>query len=150
MTDQPEEQFMSLLLRLQRSGPGYPPFEETGITPAQFAYLDCIDRLSQATLLEIAAEMEITPASASKAINQLENMALVMRSPNPQDGRSSYLTLSWPGKEAHARITRYRQQKTRALLSRLAPDQRDLFLKLFTQLLTPEPSTHPIERNPNS
>lgn len=143
MSSTSQQQFLSLLLRLHRSGPGYPPFEQTGITPAQFAYLDCIAAQPAITLQEVCLALEVSPASASNAIKHLEQTGLLLREPNPDDGRSSCFTLSPNGHEVHTTITRYRRQKAQALLNRLSDAEQAQFLQLFEHLLTPDtPTTH--------
>lgn len=136
MTRSNQQQFLALLLQLHRSGPGYPPFEQTGITPAQFTYLDGVAAQPGITQQELCLALEVTPASASNAIKQLEQSGLLLREPNPQDGRSSCFTLSPTGQEVHTLITHYRQQKAQALLRHLTADQQAQFLALFTQLLS--------------
>ena len=142
MTRTNQEQFLSLLLQLHRSGPGYPPFEQTGITPAQFTYLDGIASQPGITQQALCLALEVTPASASNAIKHLEQAGLLLREPNPDDGRSSCFTLSAAGQEVHTVITRYRRQKAQALLKHLDADQQAQFLALFAQLLSTSDPTH--------
>jgi DNA-binding MarR family transcriptional regulator len=137
MTSPKEEQFLSLLLRLHHSGPGYPPFEQSGVTPAQFAYLDCLHRTPHSTLQELADQLQLTPASASNAIKQLEQSGLVLRAANQDDGRSYLFSLSLQGITVHAQIADYRRHKAHELLARLDEEEQGLFLRLFQQLLTP-------------
>lgn len=137
MNNPREEQFLSLLLRLHHSGPGYPPFEQSGVTPAQFAYLDCLHRNPRSTLQELADHLQITPASASNAVKQLEQSGLVLRAANQDDGRSYRFSLSPQGAAIHAQIAAYRRQKAHELLAHLDEDDQVLFLRLFQQLLLP-------------
>lgn len=137
MNNPKEEQFLSLLLRLHHSGPDYPPFEQSGVTPAQFTYLDCLNRNPHSTLQELADHLQITPASTSNAVKQLEQSGLVLRAANQDDGRSYLFSLSPQGAAVHAQIALYRRQKAHELLARLDEENQVLFLRLFQQLLTP-------------
>jgi DNA-binding MarR family transcriptional regulator len=133
-----ETLFLSLLLRLQRSGPGYPPFEDTGITPAQFAYLDCVASHPQINVQEITTALSVSAASVSTAIKHLEQIGMLQREPNPLDGRSCCFTLSAAGREVHQCITQFRQQKAQTLLNHLTETEQEQFLLFFEQLLTNE------------
>lgn len=135
MTNTSDQQLLSLLLRLQHSGPGYPPFEKIGVTPAQFAYLHCIATSPEITLQGISTALEVSPASVSNALKHLEKRQLVVRTPNPNDGRSSCFTLSAKGRSVHHKISLYRQKKARTLLSRLSEEDQNHFLQLFEKLL---------------
>jgi DNA-binding MarR family transcriptional regulator len=139
MANTSDQKLLSLLLQLQHSGPGYPPFEKIGVTPAQFAYLHCIAITPEITLQGISAALEVSPASVSNALKQLEKRQLVQRTPNPEDGRSSCFTLSAQGQSVHKKITLYRQKKARTLLNRLSEEEQVRFLQLFEQLLTGPP-----------
>ena len=57
----------------------------------------------RARVHELQEDLRVTVGAASKLADRLENAGLVLRSPNPDDRRSSILTLTATGRAEHAR-----------------------------------------------
>jgi DNA-binding MarR family transcriptional regulator len=63
----------------------------------QFQLLNLIDRVPSCRVYDIVQDIAITVGAASKAVDRMENAGLCRRSANPDDRRSSILTLTGLG-----------------------------------------------------
>jgi DNA-binding MarR family transcriptional regulator len=128
--------FMRLLRRLRRVGPEQePPFETVGITSAQLALLEWVASHPACSLQELAAGLELTPPTVSVGVRRLEDVGLVERRPDPEDGRAWQLDLTAAGAALWERVRRYRREKTRRLLAGLAPEEQQTLLALLERAL---------------
>jgi DNA-binding MarR family transcriptional regulator len=76
---------------------------EAGITLPQFQALTAIrNKGGQTRVQDISAEMSITVGATSKVVDRLERDGLAVRSANPDDRRSSLVSLSERGAAAVA------------------------------------------------
>lgn len=67
------------------------------LTLGQFQLLTLIDRVPDCRVQDIVQDIAITVGAASKAVDRMENAGLCQRSANPDDRRSSILTLTEEG-----------------------------------------------------
>jgi DNA-binding MarR family transcriptional regulator len=86
------------------------------LSPSQAAALATIDRHGPLTPSELADRERVRRPTATRVIAFLEEAGLVDRTPDPQDGRSSIVTLSPGGREL---LTRVRNRKNAYLSRRL-------------------------------
>jgi DNA-binding MarR family transcriptional regulator len=70
-----------------------------GASIGQVQLLDIIARTENARVDDIAREIDIRAGTASKAVDRAEAAGLVRRAPNPDDRRSSLLSLTDAGTE---------------------------------------------------
>jgi DNA-binding MarR family transcriptional regulator len=68
----------------------------------QFEFLEIIDRVPGCRVLDIVAELAITVGAVSKSVDRLVAAGWCVREANPQDRRSSFLSLT---PEGTARLT---------------------------------------------
>src|SRR5687767_5154914 len=70
--------------------------EQFGLTPSRIPVLETIHRSDggRLTIREIADALKVTPTNVSKMIDALERDGWVRKSPNPDDGRSTYAELT--------------------------------------------------------
>jgi DNA-binding MarR family transcriptional regulator len=90
------------------------------LTLGQFQLLDLIQRVPDCRVQDVVQDIAITVGAASKAVDRLESAGLCRRSANPDDRRSSILTLTEEGarklKEARPTL----EQELIALASEVA------------------------------
>jgi DNA-binding MarR family transcriptional regulator len=73
---------------------------EGDLTAPQLTALSRLDRLGPSTTAELARREQITPQAMGATIASLEQRDLVMRRPDPVDGRRSILSLTPAGQAA--------------------------------------------------
>jgi DNA-binding MarR family transcriptional regulator len=104
------------------------------ITPSQVSVLFRIEQ-SEPVRLGVLAHLErITPATLSKVVDSLDSLGLVIREPDPVDGRVTLVRVSEDGRRL---IATQRAASTHALevaLSRLSVDDRDALLSSIPAL----------------
>jgi DNA-binding MarR family transcriptional regulator len=128
--------FMRLLRRLRQVGPEQePPFEAVGITGAQLTLLEWVASHPTCSLQELADGLGLTPPTVSVGVRRLEDVGLVERQPDPEDGRAWQLDLTAAGTALWERVQRYRSEKTRLLLSGLTPEEQETLLALLERAL---------------
>ncbi len=73
---------------------------EGDLTLPQLTALSRLDRFGPSTTAELARREQITPQGMGATIASLEERDLVMRQPDPADGRRSILSLTHAGRAA--------------------------------------------------
>jgi DNA-binding MarR family transcriptional regulator len=63
-----------------------------------FELMQVIDRIQGCRVIDIAEALSITIGGTSKLVDRIENAGWCVRSPNPDDGRSSTIGLTRPGR----------------------------------------------------
>jgi DNA-binding MarR family transcriptional regulator len=76
--------------------------EEAGVSLGQFEFLEIIDRIPGCRVLDLVNEVAITVGAVSKAVDRLVAAGFCMRTPHPQDRRSSVLQLTRQGAQVLA------------------------------------------------
>lgn len=130
-----ESQFQRLLRRLREIGPGQPPFEEVGISPAQLTLLEWVAAAPGCSLQDMADGLALTPPTVSVGVRKLEEVGLLERRPNPADGRAWQFDLTKAGTTLWERVQHYRSEKTRRLLAGLTPQEQQTLLALLERAL---------------
>ena len=92
-----------------------------GISPTLLAALGTIDRLGPITPSELATVERVQRPTATRVATALEERELIVRAPDPTDGRASLLSVS---SEGRALLKRLRKRKN-AYLSRSLRDFSD-------------------------
>lgn len=119
--------------------------QETGLdlTPTQVAALVGIERHGPQTPSEIAARERIQRPTATRMIARLEQRGLVVRTPDPADGRVSVIALTDEG----ARLVREQRSRKTAFLARrletLDASERELLeraSRLLERMLDEDPA----------
>ena len=98
---------------------------DVGTTPSMLAALSTVERRGPITLGDLAAAERITRATLSVIVGRLEQEGLVVREPDPSDGRVARIRLSPVGRRL---IERNRRRKTAYLarrIERLDADDRE-------------------------
>ena len=130
-----ETRFMQQLRRLRLAGPGQPPFEEVGISPAQLALLEWVAASPGCKLAGLAAGLHLTPPTVSVGVRRLEEAGLLARHPDPEDARARQFHLTEAGEKLWSRVQLYRREKVWGLLSGLSQDEQKMLVALLDRAL---------------
>jgi DNA-binding MarR family transcriptional regulator len=98
---------------------------ESGVTPSMLSAMSSIGRLGPIALGDLAAAEQVQPPSLSAIVGRLEQEGLVVREPDPADGRVARVRLSPSGRRL---MERSRSRKTAYLARRLeslSPEDRE-------------------------
>jgi DNA-binding MarR family transcriptional regulator len=94
------------------------------LSPSQAAALATIDRHGPLTPSELADRERIKRPTATRVIAWLEEAGLVDRTPDPQDGRSSLVTLTPAGRLLLDRVRTRKDVYLARRLRELEPEER--------------------------
>jgi len=86
------------------------------LSPSQGAALACIDRHGPPTPSELAARERVQRPTATRLVARLEELVVLQRAADPQDRRSSLLSVTPAGR---ALLEEQRQRKTAYLAHRI-------------------------------
>jgi DNA-binding MarR family transcriptional regulator len=97
----PDRRLIWLLSRAQRRvmAQGDASLAKLGLTSTQAGALFCVHDTDGTTIGELAEQLDLAQSAASGLAQRLENAGLVVRAPNPQDGRSVRLVLTKTGRK---------------------------------------------------
>ncbi|MFJ5895678.1 MarR family winged helix-turn-helix transcriptional regulator [Streptomyces sp. NPDC093064] len=105
------------------------------LTPPQVSALTLVGKHGAATASALAATEGVRPQSMAATLAALERHGLILRSPDPEDGRRQLVTLTEGGR---ARIAGDQQSRgewlTRALQDRYTEAERETLLEAFALL----------------
>jgi MarR family transcriptional regulator, organic hydroperoxide resistance regulator len=104
-----------------------------GVTLPVFEFMQVIARTPDCRVQDIAAELSITVGGTSKVVDRIEASGYCARSANPNDRRSSIITLTPAGERLLPRLTDVVDDE---LSSRLRPGLTDGALVQLTRTLT--------------
>jgi MarR family transcriptional regulator, organic hydroperoxide resistance regulator len=108
-----------------------------GVTLPVFEFLQVISRTPACRVQDIAVELSITVGGTSKIIDRIEALGYCARSANPNDRRSSVITLTPTGKKLLPGLAAAVDDELRSRLGTGVPDRSLLQLtKTLTRLRT--------------
>lgn len=120
MTDAIDEIDEQFLVAMRRSRWRYQQVAESiapGLEAGAYAFLVRLGTVGPSRPSDLAAYFRIGKATAGRQLAALEQLQLVSRQPDPDDGRAHLLALSTEGKE---RLKAARAQRRQALHERLS------------------------------
>lgn len=117
--------------------------EPTGVSPHQSRALRTILRESPLRPSQLADELGIALRSATQVVDDLVQLGMVSRSPDPQDRRAVLLSPTQQGLDTAARIADLRHEQARIFLGWLdTADRAELErILLLLEQHRPEPAT---------
>ncbi len=116
------------LARRQRQQSG------TGLTPSLQSALAIVDVHGPLTLGELATVERVSPPTITRIVAKLEEMGLVARSPDPDDGRVTRVEATTDGREQLAESRSRRDAWLRDRLDGLAPADVDALVAAIEPL----------------
>ncbi len=112
--------------------------EETNLTPVQVDALEALVESGGCRMHELATMLDIDASTATRTVEPLVRLALVLRTVDEDDRRYVTLTPTAKGKDASAKITEGLHTMMREVLGGMAPERRLLltrFLEEYVGLL---------------
>lgn len=109
-------------------------FEETGLTPTQWAALARLAEEGAASQNHLGRLTAMDPATVQGVVGRLEKRGLIDREPDPEDRRRTRLKLSAAGAELVARHAATGAKVSALTLAPLADDEAAAFLQLLRKL----------------
>ena len=112
-----------------------------GLSPSQLSALATVERHGPLHLGELAGLEGVAPPTLTRVVARLEEAGLVVRAPDPADGRSSVVTITRRGKGALAGVRGARAAFLARRIEALAEDDRALLaaaLPVLDRLLEDE------------
>lgn len=111
-------------------------FKDLRLSPVQFAALTKIADEEPVSQNQLGRLIYMDPATTMTMINRLCERGLVVRQPDPDDRRRVLLSVQRDGREMLAQAQLHLGPAVTAdTLAPLAPEERQLFLRLLTKLL---------------
>ncbi len=129
------EQFMHLMDRLRRLGPGTPPPKEANISPSLLALIEYTASNPGCGVQTMAEGLSLSTPTVSIGVRQLEKSGFMERQPDPHDGRAVLLYLTPAGQELHQSTHEFRCQKFERLLTGLTTQERTTLLDLLERAI---------------
>jgi DNA-binding MarR family transcriptional regulator len=97
---------------------------ELGVPLGRFETLQVLNRRGACRVNDIADELAITWSGSSKIVDRLVEGGLCGRRPNPEDGRSSLIDLTGPGRDLVERGEALLEQELARLVAGPLPQRR--------------------------
>lgn len=88
------------------------------------------------TQKELTQRLGIQPGSASEILSKLENAALITRTPNAVDRRTTDIQLTDAGAELAAAAAQQRRKRHAEMFSCLSPEEKETLLSLLEKIHT--------------
>ncbi|WP_045388056.1 MarR family winged helix-turn-helix transcriptional regulator [Falsirhodobacter sp. alg1] len=113
------------------------------LLPRQARVIDALDRMGQASQIELAREFGVTPASMSTMTARLISAGFISRTTNPTEARSNVLRLTPRGEELLGKIHASWREVDLLIESRLGPDKSGALTRLTGELRDQLGGTNP-------
>jgi DNA-binding MarR family transcriptional regulator len=105
-----------------------------GITPGQARAVGVLGRHGGMRLSDLAEHLRIAPRSTTEVIDALEELGLVLRSPDPADRRATLVALTAEGERLGAAVRSARRAEAEAFFGRLSDADRDALTRILRSL----------------
>ena len=106
-----------------------------GVTVAQAATLEALNGEGPLRLGALGKRLGVTPSTLSRNVERLEASDLVRREPDPEDARSSRVSLTKKGRAAARELERQEVAFAAQVLGRLPEERREAVAAAFQDLL---------------
>ena len=106
-----------------------------GVTVAQAATLETLVREESMRLGALGRRLGVTPSTLSRNVERLETAGLVRREADPEDARSSWVSLTPKGRAAGRALEKQEVGFARQILERVPQERREGVSSAFRELL---------------
>ncbi len=132
------EQALSDLVRLTSSGRVHETRVRSSGVPisrTHLRFLTAVVELGPVSVTKLAARMDMSQPTASRALQQLEGDGYVERAADPADGRVAYYTVTETGREAHQKLRSVMAEQLAQALRDMPNPRRAKLADLLTELV---------------
>lgn len=114
-----------------------PYFAQFGLTPPQFQMLTVINRLKDEPITQrrLARELYVSFPNITVMLARLEEVELIRRRPNPDDGRAKLVSLSPKGRSLLRRIWAVHERQLEHLMAGLEESERSELSRLLNKMI---------------
>ncbi|MCV2882185.1 MarR family winged helix-turn-helix transcriptional regulator [Actibacterium sp. XHP0104] len=106
-----------------------------GLTPGQFPALLALWAKDGQTQRELVQELNIEQATLANTLTRMERDGLIIRQPNPADGRSTIIRLTAKAKALQSPATGAAKEVNAMALAGLSDQEREMFLGAMRQII---------------
>jgi DNA-binding MarR family transcriptional regulator len=106
------------------------------ISRTHLRFLGAVEELGPVSVSKLAARMDLSQPTASRALRQLETGGYVARTGDPADGRVTRYTSTGAGLEALRRMRRFMTGQLAEALRDMRPERRADLAELLAELVT--------------
>jgi len=96
----------------------------SGLSTSKLSVLALLQRQRGATASALAAHLRIQPQSLTRLLADLERRRLILRRPDPGDGRASLIAITPTGQRTLSEDARQRRTVLAQAMAALSPDER--------------------------
>lgn len=134
--DEPLDALLARTLRTLRHA-----WSTTGpdLAPHQGRALRIVEESGPLRPSELAGRLHVAPRSATEVIDALEERALIVRSPDPNDRRAVLVEVSHDGRRVAEEFAAARRAQAEAFFGRLSTADRASLDRILRTLLEPPP-----------
>jgi len=104
------------------------------VTLLEWRTLAILDYLDSATLVRVARHAGVLKSQMSRVVSQLADRGLLVRQPNPDDGRSSLLCLTVEGQAMVMAILKDSTHRNERMLDGLSDEEREQLIALIKRV----------------
>lgn len=108
--------------------------KDSGLTLSQFGVLEILYHKGDLTINEIIKSLLSTSGNMTVVINNLKKEGLITRSPNPNDRRSSIISISNQGAELVEKVFPPHLNDLKEYLSVLSEEEKEQLVKTLKKL----------------
>jgi len=105
-----------------------------GITPSQLRAVMTLVRHGTARLSQLSDHLRIAPRSTTEVVDDLQDLGLVERLPDPHDRRATLVQLTEKGTELGAAVLAARAAEAEGFFSRISESDRAELARILRQL----------------
>ncbi len=102
---------------------------DSEVTLGQYRALVFVATRRQVNLVDLANDLRVHPASATRMCDRLVEKGLIERNGNPGDRRQHIISLSKAGSELVAKVTQIRRDEVNRIISRMPADICDMLTR---------------------
>ena len=131
-----QQEFDTFIAQVRRTMRANAQEVSDGMLPGAFKVLNSIARLGSATMSELTERLMIDKGQLSRTVRELDERGLIERSPDPEDGRSTLLSLSDYGADRIALVHDRRKDILQTVLHGWSVSEIDRFTAMLHALMT--------------
>ncbi|MFN2145319.1 MAG: MarR family winged helix-turn-helix transcriptional regulator [Anaerolineales bacterium] len=129
--DGTEIRMLQLFQRIQKLNLSRPPLQEVDLSMSQMQVIRFVGENPNCHLQDLAEGLGVSSPTASVSIRRLEEVGLVSRQPDPDDGRATCLTLTKESQAAFEQVKRQMFTRMQDFLSYLTEKEQDQLFELM-------------------